>query len=125
MDVTAEPGIADAISAAEWISRCGVVLWQLLREFSAQPPEITELGATLIELRSAPLHTSRDRVSTGFPVNVEADRLRGICGGIAVPLRGICGGRDHRKPANTGETTHVDPPCFGGFRRCLLTFAKH
>ncbi len=50
MDVTAEPGIADAISAAEWVSRCGVVLWQLLREFSAQPPEITELGATLIEL---------------------------------------------------------------------------
>ncbi len=50
MDITAEPGIADAISAAEWVSRCGVVLWQLLREFSAQPPEITELGATLIEL---------------------------------------------------------------------------
>ncbi len=50
MDVMAEPGIADAISAAEWVSRCGVVLWQLLREFSTQPPEITELGATLIEL---------------------------------------------------------------------------
>lgn len=54
-----------------------------------------------------------------------ADGLRGICGGIAVPLRGVCGGRDHRKPANTGETTHVDPPCFGGFRPCLLAFAKH
>jgi hypothetical protein len=53
------------------------------------------------------------------------DGLRGICGGFAVPLRGVCGGRDHRRPANTGETTHVDPPCFGGFRPCLLDFAKH
>jgi hypothetical protein len=107
MDVTAELGIADAISAAAWVSLCGVVLWQLLREFSAQPPEITELGAMLIEHESAPPHTSRGRVSTDFPIKVEADRPRGIWGGG--PVREIAGAPNQRKPANTGETTDAGP----------------
>ncbi len=51
--VTAEPSIGDGLSAKEWANRCGIVLFQMLREFSEPPPEINDLGAELVSIEVA------------------------------------------------------------------------
>jgi hypothetical protein len=47
LNVTAEPTTDQSISIREWSDRCGILIFQLLREFSDQPPGIDEVGAIL------------------------------------------------------------------------------
>jgi hypothetical protein len=48
--VTATPSIGNRISVNAWANQCGAYIFQMLREFSDQPPGIDEIGATLVRV---------------------------------------------------------------------------
>jgi hypothetical protein len=42
--ITAKPTIGHRVSIEEWTAQTGVLIFQLLREFSEQPPGITTIA---------------------------------------------------------------------------------
>ena len=49
LDVAAVPTIGESVSVREWHARTGILLFKLLREFSAQPTSIRDVGGVLVE----------------------------------------------------------------------------
>src|SRR5437016_5085368 len=49
--VTPEPCLDNGVGVTHWVNLCGALIWQLLGEFSKQPPEIVDLGADLLRWR--------------------------------------------------------------------------
>jgi hypothetical protein len=48
LNVAAMPSLNNRISIRDWLTACGGLIFNLLREFSEQPPGINEIGAHLV-----------------------------------------------------------------------------
>jgi hypothetical protein len=50
LGVAVEPSLGERLAVKEWLVRCGIMISQLLLEFSDQPPGIDKVGAEMLPL---------------------------------------------------------------------------